>query len=422
MIQDVLALVFAGARTHTLSILEQKRTNASIPFGGNHRLIDFSLSNIANSGITRVGVLTQYKPLSLIEHINFGKPWDLVGRSREVRVLPPYTLESRASWYQGTADAIYRNIDFIQADVHEHVLFMSGEDVYKFDFDELYDFHHSKNADIAIVGKYMEPDTALSRFGIINIDSDGKVLAFNEKPKKPKSNLIYISIALFKKDILLDEIRLDAKDSNSSHNFSADILPNLIKKYKVYTYINKNPWHYIGNIDEYWNTNIQMLKKNTQIDPEKWGIRTNIDDRNSCYRIPAIIKNSANIKNSIISKGCIINGAVKNSVIFPGVRVEKTAKIVDSIVMHDCYISQNCNINKSILDKDVYLEKNVTIGTGPNTKNKEFPHDYYSGISVIGKSVVIPKNLVIGKNCLIFDTANLEKLKNKNIPSGSCIK
>jgi glucose-1-phosphate adenylyltransferase len=419
MIKDVLALVFAGAKTSTLTILEEKRTNAAIPFGGNYRFIDFSLSNLANSGVRRVGVFTQYRPASLIEHINFGKPWDFVGRSREVRVLPPYIGDKTQSWYKGTADAIYQNIDFIEAGNHDHVFFLSGEDIYKFNFNELYEYHTLKNADVTIVGKYVDYED-LSRFGIIEVDENFRVINYEEKPKNPKTNLIYTSIAIFKKDVLLNAMKKDAEDENSRHSFSGDILPKLIKEKIVYLYENKDPWFYIGNIKEYWETNMKMLNS-FDVNPEQWGIRTNMDDRDRCYRKPAFFMKNSTVKNSIIGKGCEIDGEVISSILFPGVKVEKGAVIKDSIIMHDCHISKGCIIEKSVLDKDVLLNENIFIGMGENIPNEKHPENYNSGITIIGKNVKIPTDVTIGKNCLIYDNVHENNFLEKNIPSGSCV-
>ncbi|MDR0676040.1 MAG: glucose-1-phosphate adenylyltransferase [Elusimicrobiota bacterium] len=417
MIKDVLAIVFAGAKTTTLTILEEQRTNAAIPFGGNYRIIDFSLSNLANSGVRRVGVITQYRPASLIEHINFGKPWDFIGRSREVRVLPPYTDAQNTSWYKGTADAIYRNIDFIESGKHDHVLFLSGDDIYKFNFNDLYEYHLSKNADVTIVGKFVNFEN-MSRFGIIEIDEHLKVKNFEEKPDKPKNNLIYQSIAIFKKKVLLDAMKNDAKVQASRHSFSGDILPTLIKEKNVYLYENKNPWYYIGTIKEYFETSMKMLN-NFEINPENWGVRTNIDDRDKCYRKPAYIVDNAKINNSILAKGAEVDGEVYNSILFPGVKVKKGAKINDSIIMHDTIIDKNASIEKSVIDKDVVIGANTKVGFGDNIQNEKYPEFYNTGITIIGKKTKVPPDVIIGKNCLIYDHIGEHKFIENNIPSGT---
>lgn len=419
MIQNVLALIFAGSKTARLSILEEKRTNTAIPFGGNYRLIDFSLSNLANSGIIQVGVLTQYRPSSLIEHINFGKPWDLVGRSREVRMLPPYTAENSNSWYKGTADAIYQNIDYINSKNDQNVLFLSGEDIYKFDFNKLLEFHEAKKADVTIVGKYVKYEN-LSRFGIIEMDKHNRVINYSEKPKDPKNNLIFISIAILKKEILLEAVTKDATNELSKHNFAADVLPKLIKEKKVYVYLDDEPWYYIGNIREYWEASMKMLSDNPEIDPEIWGVRTNLDDRNKCYRKPAFVKANGNVKNSMIGKGCEIDGEVVSSIIFPGVKIAKGAIVRHSIIMHDCQIGEHAFIDTCVFDKDVKIGAEVNIGVGPNIPNQKEPF-YNSGITVVGKKVKIPSGMIIGKNCLISNYVDQYNFEDNNVSSGSSV-
>ncbi|MCP4482780.1 MAG: glucose-1-phosphate adenylyltransferase [bacterium] len=417
--QNVLALVFAGARTARLSILEKKRTNTAIPFGGSYRLIDFSLSNLANSGVNHIGVLTQYRPSSLIDHIDFGKPWDLIGRTREVKVLPPYTSENDNHWYKGTADAIYQNIDYIESLNHDDVLFVSGEDIYKFDYYKLYEHHKRYNADVTIVGKHLDYEN-LSRFGIIQMGEDNRAFDFAEKPEKPKNNLVFTSIAIFKKNVLIEAVKRDALNPYSHHSFSADVLPTLIKEKIVSVYVNEDPWHYIGDIKEYWEVSMRMLSDNSLIDPEAWDIRTNLDDRKSCYRKPVLIKDNGAVKNSIISKGCEIDGEVISSILFPGVKVAKGAVIKRSIIMHDCVIGEDVFCEMAVLDKDVKVQDEANIGVGQNIANKQEKF-YNVGITVIGKNVQIPLGAIIGKNCLIGDNVNQYNFEDNNLPSGSSI-
>lgn len=416
MDKNILALVFAGSRTATLTILEEERTNAAIPFGGNYRIIDFALSNLSNSDIKNVGVITQYRPTSLIEHLDYGRPWDFIGRNKKLKVLPPYTDINNTAWYKGTADAIYRNIDFIEEINPSYILFLSGDDVYKFNFDDLYNYALRKNADAVIVGGELNLSD-MSRFGIIEVDDEMLVKNFEEKPKNPKTNIVYQSISLFKKDVLLDAIKNDAKNNNSNHNFSLDILPFIIKTKSVYMYKNNNPWHYIGNIFEFWETNMKILN-NFEINPEVWGIRTNLNDRNICYRKPVIISENAKITNSVISKGAEIDGIVENSIIFPGVKIAKNAFIKDSIIMHDTIINKNSKIYMSIIDKDAVISENVEIGIGENIPNQRYPDLYYKGISIIGKNSEIPKNTIVGKNCLIYENIKKSQFTDNLIPSG----
>ncbi|MFH1715458.1 MAG: glucose-1-phosphate adenylyltransferase subunit GlgD [Elusimicrobiota bacterium] len=420
MSQDsVMALILAGGSTHTLGLLEKKRTKAAIPIGGMYRLIDFALSSLANSGINRVGVLTQYRPSSLIEHIYFGKPWDLKGRSREVRMLPPYTGENESSWYKGTADAVYQNLNFITDHDPEHVLVLSGEHVYNLDFNKVIAFHKEKKADVTVVVKNLN-NPVLNKLSIIT-DKDSRIISFSDKSAKSKNNLVSLTIYLFNKDVLLREVRKDAKSRVSEHVFAKNILPNLVKNKRVYAYNFDGDWYYISTIRDYWDANMKMLSVKPTIDPEKWGVRTNLEDRKLGDRPSAYIKNEAVISNSRIPRGCIINGEVRNSVLFPGVIIEKGAKVVNSVIMHDSHIGVGAYIENAVLDKDVKIKKMASIGVGRNFENDMFPSEYNTGITVVGKSAIVPENQKIGKNCLIADGVVENDYSSNETKSGACV-
>lgn len=422
MIQNVLTFILAGGKTRSLGILDDKRAKAAIPFGGIYRIIDFALSNLSNSGIQRIGVLTQYRPSSLIDHLGFGKPWDLVGRSREVRMLPPYTGGEGSSWYKGTVDAVFQNINFIETYAPEHVLIVSGEHIYNLDFNDVYAFHVKKNADVTLVVKALnDNEKNLDRFGVVELDAHGRVKSYEEKPAKPKSNCVSLTMYLFKTDVLLKEIQRDARNQTSKHNFGFDIFPQLLKKYNVFGYTHKGPWYYVGNIDEYWHANMLMLGSKPAMDPETWGVRTNADDRDMAERSPAYLSATSSVKNSVISRGCVIHGEVTNSVLFPGVIVEQGARVSNSVIMHDSHISAGSTVERAVFDKDVFLGKRVTIGKGENLPNTVFAEYYHSGITVLGKSTRIPDGMSIGKNCLIFDGVNERTFEEQRVVSGVCV-
>jgi len=420
MIQNVLTFILAGGKTKSLGILDDKRTKSAMPFGCIYRIIDFTLSNLSNSGIQRVGVLTQYRPSSLIDHLGFGKPWDLVGRNREVRMLPPYTGGADSSWYKGTVDAVFQNISFIETYAPEHVLIVSGEHIYNLDFNEVYAFHRAKNADVTVVVKHL-PEKELGRFGIVELDARGRVKSYEEKPDKPKTNCVSLTMYLFKTDVLLKEIQKDARNQTSKHNFGFDVFPAMLKKYRVFGYVHHGPWYYVGNIDEYWQANMMMLGEHPVMDPEEWKIRTNADDRDMAERTPAYLSATSKVKHSIISRGCIIHGSVSNSVLFPGVVVEQGASVSNSVIMHDSHICEGSIVERAVFDKDVFLGRRVTIGRGENLPNTVFPEYYHSGITVLGKSTRIPDGLNIGKNCLIFDGVTERTFEEQNVVSGTCV-
>jgi len=406
---ETLALILAGGKGTRLDILSQRRSKPAMPFAGKFRIIDFTLSNCVQSNIYDIGILTQYLPLSLNEHIGSGKPWDLDRRDSGVTLLQPHNY-----WYLGTADAVLKNLEFIERKEPKYVLILSGDHIYKMDYQKMIKLHKEKNASLTIATQPV-PQKEVYRFGIMSINQDDEIIEFEEKPKVSKSNLASMGIYLFNYD-LLKKVLLSIKQEDL--DFGKHIIPHLIKttQKEVYAYQFEDYWMDVGTYDSYLETNLQMTKDFTELDlyDPTWKVYTKSEDLP-----PVKVGSEAKIQNSLVSNGCIIEGTVINSVLSPGVRVGKGSIIKDSVVLNNVIISTDVKINKAIIDKKVTIGRNVSIGmTNDNTPNQEKPDLLSSGITVIEKRTVIPGFAHIGKNCRIFKTAKFEEL---DVPSGSTL-
>jgi glucose-1-phosphate adenylyltransferase len=407
---ETLALILAGGKGSRLDILSQRRSKPAMPFAGKFRIIDFTLSNCTQSGIYDIGILTQYLPLSLNEHIGSGKPWDLDRRDSSVTLLQPHNY-----WYLGTADAVLKNLEFIERRDPKYVLILSGDHIYKMDYRKMIKLHLEKNAKLTIATQPV-PASEVSRFGIMSINSDDEIIEFEEKPKKSKSNLASMGIYLFNFD-LLKKVLLSIKEEDL--DFGKHIIPHLIQttQKEVYAYQFNDYWMDVGTYDSYLETNLQMTKDFTELDlyDPTWKVYTKSEDLP-----PVKIGSEAQIQNSLISNGCVVEGTVINSVLSPGVRVGKGCLIKDSVILNNVILGENVTINRSILDKKVIVGRGANIGFGDDyTPNIEKPDLLVSGITVIEKRATIPGNVVIGRNCRIFNTAKFDK---SVVPSGTTLR
>lgn len=396
---DALVLLLAGGIGSRLNLLVGHRAKPAVPFGGIYRIIDFSLSNVMNSGLTRVGVLTQYKPLSLMAHIGDGAAWDFTGRTRGIKILPPRTGEKDSDWYKGTADAIRQNIDFILANPTKQVVILSGDHIYRMDFDAMLSYHQHKQADITI-GMMVVPKCDIHQFGAGIIDNENRIIDWEEKPKVPRTNLASMGIYVFDTAYLL---RTLAKDRTEA-DFGMDIIPRAINEDRVYAYPFYGYWRDVGTIQSYWETNMDIIREHSGISPEEWEIRPNPEygerpmDRASARFLPG-----SAVTSSLISAGCVIEGTVVNSVLSPGVWVEKDAVVSNSVIFDDCVIERGAVVDLAILDKRVRVEAGAVVGHGtqPSVINQQYPKHLYTGISLIGKEARIPQGARIGRNCIV---------------------
>lgn len=414
MKKDIIAMLLAGGVGSRLNMLVRQRAKPAIPFGAIYRIIDFTLSSISSSGIDVVGVLTQYKPLSLMGHIDKGRPWDLFGRTRHVEILPPKTGEEISDWYKGTSDAIYQNLGFIEDFSPKLVLVVSGDHIYHMDYTDLIAYHKKKKAELTICLLKVRKKDAY-HYGVAEVNNTGRIIGWAEKPQRPKSNLASMGIYLFNKDVLCSTLKEVAQQNGV--DFAKDVIPLMLRQNRVCGYKFSDYWRDVGTIDAYWNTNMDMLKRDSGLKIKNWQIKTNhsiqgaIGDQPSAY-----FSRSAKVNNSLIARGCIIEGQVTNSILSPGVRISKGAKITDSIIFHDTIIGSQSTIKKCIVDKLVTIGSSVIMGSGRSIPNKDFPDYLYTGISIIGKKARIGSHVEIGKNCIINPGIFLKK---SDLVSGS---
>ena len=406
---EILALILAGGKGSRLDLLSNKRSKPAIPFAGKFRIIDFTLSNCSQSNIVDIGILTQYLPLSLNSHIGSGKAWDLDRRDSSVTLLQPHNY-----WYLGTADAVRKNLSFIDQRNPKLVLILSGDHIYKMDYRKMIDQHLKTQAKLTIATKVV-PFEDVSRFGIMEVDDSLEIKAFKEKPKTSMSNLASMGIYLFDVDLLKDVLKeLPQDDLDFGHH----IIPHIIQStsQSVYAYKFEDYWQDVGTYDSYLETNLELNSSAIDLDlyDPSWKVFTKSED------LPAVkVGAKASIKNSLVSNGCVIEGTVINSVLSPGVRVGKDTVIEDSVILNHVIISDHVSIKKAIIDKKVVIGRHTTIGDGPLTPNIEKPDLLSSGITVIEKSAVIPSQTHIGKNCRIFKSATFT---SNDIPSGTTLK
>lgn len=410
---EVLALILAGGRGSRLDILSENRVKPSVPFAGKYRIIDFTLSNCSNSGIYNIAILTQYLPFSLNDHIGSGKPWDLDRRDSKVTLLQPHS-----DWYQGTADAVRKNLHYIEKSEAKYVLILSGDHIYKMDYRQLIDKHIQNEADLTIACKVV-PLNEASRFGILSADQDDRIIAFEEKPKQPKSDLASMGIYVFNKDTLIQKIKSnEIKDLD----FGQHIIPDMIHQDKVIAFKFYDYWKDVGTYDSYLEANLELIETVDKIPldmyDKTWKIYTKSEE------LPAVkVGSKAVIHQALLSNGSIVAGHVERSVLSPGVIVHPFAKVVNSVLLNNVVVKPGAVVENCIIDKNTVIEENAWVGFGNDyTPNIENPKLLSSGITVLGKHITVPKNLVIGRNCRIFETAKLDTYPEKIVPSGSTLK
>jgi len=417
--QDALVLLLAGGVGSRLNILVQSRAKPAVPFGGLYRIIDFSLSNVMNSGLTKVGVLTQYKPLSLMRHIGTGEAWDFTGRSRGVKILPPRTGFKDSDWYKGTADAVRQNIDFLEDNPADEVVLLSGDHIYHMDFYAMLEYHRHKKADVT-VAMMVVSRSEIHQFGAGIIDAHNRIVDWEEKPKQPRTNLASMGIYVFNRRYLLDALARDRDEID----FGMHILPWAIRKDNVFAYPFYGYWRDVGTIQAYWEANMDLLKPMSGIQPEKWGIRTNIEaEGRRADRAPARYGTEAVVKGSMISAGCNIQGTVINSVLAPGVVVERGAMVKDSILFADCVVDTEAVVDLAIFDKRVHVGSGAIIGAGDNhhVPNRQKPTHLYTGITLVGKEAVVPRGQVVGRNCIISSHTHYDDYPGNEVADGDSV-
>ena len=395
--KECVAMLLAGGQGSRLYALTQDMAKPAVPYGGKYRIIDFPLSNCTNSGIDTVGVLTQYQPLVLNDYIGNGQPWDLDRLHGGVHVLPPYQTSLGASWYEGTANAIYQNMSFIERYDPEYVIVLGGDHIYKMDYSKMVDFHKKNNADLTIAVQEVSLEEA-TRLGIMTCDSDMRVVDFTEKPKEPKSTLASMGIYVFTWKKLKEYLIENENANNGSKDFGKDIIPSMLdKKENLFAYTFDGYWKDVGTLDSLWEANMDLLSPSVPLDlyDNEWKIYT----RNNNMP-PQYIGITTEVENSMIAEGSTINGKVDFSIIFAGAKIEEGATVNYSIVMPGTVIKSGAVVEYSIVGEDCVVHENAKIGLSPETVENR---DEW-GIAVIGHNVdisegaeVLPKD-IISKN------------------------
>lgn len=366
--KEMVAMLLAGGQGKRLKGLTKSLAKPAVYFGGTYRIIDFPLSNCSNSGIDTVGVLTQYEPLVLHSYIGVGSDWGLDRKNGGVYVLPPHERENGSSWYLGTADAIYRNLKFVDQFDPEHVLILSGDHIYKMDYNAMLQYHKSRGADCTI-SVIDVPLADASRFGILNTEEDLKIYEFEEKPSKPKSTLASMGVYIFKWEVLRKHLLEDGENEDSSHDFGKDIIPMMLADgCSLYAYPFEGYWRDVGTVTSLWEANMDLLSDAPPLnlnDPD-WRIFTRNPNQPAQYVAPG-----AKVTGCIINEGCIVYGEVKHSVLFYGVEVGEGSVITDSVIMPKVKIGKNVRIHKAIISENTVIEDYAEIGTRREDDNED---------------------------------------------------
>ena len=353
-----VAMLLAGGKGSRLNSLTKDLAKPAVPFGGKYRIIDFPLSNCTNSNIDTVGVLTQYQPLLLNSYIGIGSAWDLDRKDGGVTVLPPYAESSEVKWYTGTASAIYQNLNYLKQYQPEYVLILSGDHIYKMNYESMLEYHIEKRADVTI-SLIEVPWNEANRFGIMDTDEDLRVVDFDEKPVNPKNNLASMGIYIFSWNILKEYLEMDDRDPNSSHDFGKDVIPMLLEENKkLFAYPFKGYWKDVGTVKSLWEANMDLLSEDCDLDLFDHGWRIYSVNPN---QPPQYISSDAIVKESLINEGCTVEGEVDKSVLFQGVTVGKGSIIKESVIMPDAIIGNNCLIEKAIVPSDVIVPDGTVI-------------------------------------------------------------
>ncbi len=402
--QRVIALVFAGGREPELSVLTERRAKAAVLFGGVYRGIDFALSNLAESGVGRVGILTQYRPSSLMDHVDTGHAWDLIGSQRSLRFLPPSLgpisgSSGKGDWYRGPADALYQNLDFILRHDAEHVLLVSGDHPYKMDYHKLLDFHMEHDADLSMAFKSVED---ASRFGVAELNSAQQIMSFSEKPKYPRSNLASVGVYMFKRSVLVDELHRAMAGDNETTFEIHEVLRRMISRRRAYGWTFDGPWYYTRSVDAYVEFHRAMLGQDPAVVLANWGLRTNLLGRRSAVPAPARIFPGAVVEDSLVSPGAVVMGTLRRSVVSPGVVVEAGALVEDCILWDDVTVMAGARLSGVVADKRARFMPGAQLGLGDETPaNSLWPQSLTCGASLVGMDAQIPAKARVGRNCII---------------------
>ena len=414
--KEMIAMLLAGGQGSRLGVLTSKMAKPAVSFGGKYRIIDFPLSNCINSGVDTVGVLTQYQPLRLNTHIGIGIPWDLDRNIGGVTVLPPYEKLSNSEWYTGTANAIYQNLEYMESFHPDYVLILSGDHIYKMDYEIMLDFHKSCGGEVTIAVMPVPLEEA-GRFGIMIADENRKITEFEEKPKHPRSNLASMGIYIFNWETLKKALMSMA--SQPALDFGKHVIPYCHRKgASLYAYEFSGYWKDVGTLHSYWEANMELIDIVPEFNlyEEFWKIYTKSD-----ILPPQYFSGDSVVERSIIGEGTEVYGQVYNSVIGCGVIIGKNAVVRDSIVMNHTCVGENCELYKAIVAEDVEIGPGTRLGIGEEAEDDTAPHIYNHGIVTVGERSVIPAGITVGKNSVIFGPTTQEDYPNSCLAGGGTL-
>jgi glucose-1-phosphate adenylyltransferase len=410
---QVIAMILAGGAGPGLAVLTARRPESATPFAGKYRVIDFPLSNCVNSEIFNVAVLTQYMPRPLNEHIRSGKPWDLDRSSGGVRLLQPYqTRPGKGMWEEGSADALRFNLDVVEESDASEVLTLSGNHIYKMNYQHLIEFHRAHKADVTIAVRPVNPHQSY-RYGMIATDGQGRIIRFEEKPRRTRSNLASMGIYVFDAGMLGAWLRGSGR---SSHDLGGEVIPRLVKQKRVYAYEFEGYWANVGTAPAYYEANMALLADIPALDlnDPHWTIHTHSEQ----YP-PVLFGEEAQARMNLLSDGARIQGQVTRSIIGPGVIIKPGAVVRDSIIMNDAIIENDAVVDRAILDKEVVVGANARVGSGDdNIPNAAMPDILNTGITLVGQKSRIPENARLGRNVIIGVAVSEADFSNDVIPSG----
>lgn len=392
--KNVIALVLAGGKIGNYGVLTQNRAKGALTFAANYRVIDFALSSLRHSHIEQIGIIIQYLPASLIEHVGVGQPWDLHLYGRALKIMPPFIGIEKTSWYRGTADAIHQNMNFVIAHKAEHVVVLSGEHVYRLDFAAVLHQHKDLGSDITIVTKELPPEKCCSNFGYVVAGNDGRVREYREKPRTAPSNHVSTGIYVFKKQVLSD--LLAASAGSEERNLARDIIEPNAAALNCHEYRMTDSWEYMENVREYYDAQFRLLGNGNFETLRSWGILTNLEFRGAGFGAPALFGDNSEFTQSYAGANCRIGGRVERSILSPGVKVAKGAIVRDSILLHDCVIEEGATLDRVVSDRDAIFESHCTVGEQTSDS---------STLTLIGKAARVTANSTVAAGAQI-STAN----------------